>query len=69
MMFVDGKSLGQEQCEKTKEVVSKFGVTVVCDENDEKAAADFVLPAGEDCENIKEVVSKIGKTVVCDEEA
>jgi hypothetical protein len=50
-------------------VVSKFGVTVVCSEDEDKASADFVLPAGEDCENIKEVVSKIGKTVVCDEEA
>lgn len=69
MMFVDGRTLDNEQCEQTKEVVSKFGVTVVCSEDEAKASADFVLPAGEDCENIKEVVSKIGKTVVCDEEA
>lgn len=68
-MRVDGKMLGEESCEKTKEVVAKYGVTVVCDEEDEKEKADFVLPAGEECENIKEVVSKIGKVVVCDEEA
>ena len=68
-MRVDGKMLGEESCEKTKEVVAKYGVTVVCDEEDEKEIADYVLPAGEECENIKEVVSKIGKVVVCDEEA
>ena len=68
-MRVDGKMLGEESCEKTKEVVAKYGVTVVCDEEDEKGKADYVLPAGEECENIKEVVSKIGKVVVCDEEA
>ena len=68
-MRVDGKMLGEESCEKTKEVVAKYGVTVVCDEEDEKERADYVLPAGEECENIKEVVSKIGKVVVCDKEA
>ena len=68
-MRVDGKMLGEESCEKTKEVVAKYGVTVVCDEEYEKEKADYVLPAGEECENIKEVVSKIGKVVVCDEEA
>ena len=68
-MRVDGKMLGEESCEKTKEVVAKYGVTVVCDEEDEKEKADYVLPAGEECDNIKEVVSKIGKVVVCDEEA
>ena len=69
-MIVDGKILGEEQCEQVKEVVSKYGVTVVCDENEEeKMKADFVMPAGEECDNIKEVASKAGKVVVCDEEA
>ena len=68
-MIVDGKVLGEEQCEQVKEVVSKYGVSVVCDEEEEKAKADFVMPAGEECENIKEVASKAGKVVVCDEEA
>ena len=68
-MLVDGKKLGDEQCEKTKEVVAKYSVTVVCDEEDEKEKADFVMPAGEDCDNMKEVASKAGKMVVCDEEA
>ncbi len=68
-MIVDGKVLGEEQCEQAKEVVSKYVVSVVCNEEDEKAKADFVMPAGEECDNIKEVASKAGKTVVCDEEA
>lgn len=68
-MRIDGKMLGEEQCENTKEVVAKYGVTVVCDEEDEKEKADFVLPAGEECDNMKEVASKVGKMVVCDEEA
>ena len=64
---------GQANCEDMKKVVSKFGVQVVCNEEDrkelEKEKADIVLPGGEDCENMKEVVSKHGVTVVCDEEA
>lgn len=68
-MRIDGKQLGEEQCENMKEVVAKHGVTIVCDEEDEKETADFIMPAGEDCENMKEVASKVGKMVVCDEEA
>ena len=49
--------------------MSKYGVTLVCDEEETKEVADVVLPAGEQCENMKEVVSKVGVTVVCDEEA
>ena len=48
---------GQENCEDMKKVVSKFGVQVVCNEEDKKelakATADVVLPGGEDCENMK----------------
>ena len=67
---MDGRALGKETCENVKEVASKFGYTIVCDEEDEKKQeADLVLPAGEPCENAKKVASKIGYTVVCDEEA
>ena len=67
--MLDGKLLG-EQCESMKEIGSKFGVTVVCDEKEEeKVNADVILPASEICENVKEVASKHGVTVVCDEEA
>ena len=69
-MYVDGRTLGKDQCEKTKQVVSKYGVTVVCDEAEEaKHNADIVMPAGEECENAKKVVSKHGVVIVCDEEA
>ena len=34
-MYVDGRTLGKDQCEKTKQVVSKYGGTVVCDEAEE----------------------------------
>ncbi len=68
-MRIDGRGLGEEGCENAKEVLDDFGIAVVCDEEDEKKKADFVLPAGEDCENLKVVASKVGKTVVCDEEA
>lgn len=69
-MIVDGKILGEEECKKAKEVVSKYGLTVVCDEAEEaKRNADIVMPAGEECENTKKAVSKHGVVVVCDEEA
>ena len=67
---MDGRALGKEGCENVKEVASKFGVTVVCDEKDEeKVNADIIMPASEQCENIKTVASKVGVAVVCDEEA
>ena len=71
-MIVDGKVLGEESCEKTKEVVAKYGVTVVCDEEDEKekakADADIVIPASAECDNLKEVADDFGIAVVCDDE-
>ena len=67
-MELNGTMLNKEDCENAKEVVSKYGVSLVCDE-EEKAKADVVLPASEQCENMKTVASKVGVTVVCDEEA
>ena len=66
---MDARFLGEEQCKNVKNVVSKYGVTVVCDEEEEKVKADIVLPASEQCENMKTVASKVGVSVVCDEEA
>ena len=67
---MDGRMLGKEECENVKEVVSKFGMTVVCDEKEEERLnADVVMPASEECENMKTVASKVGMVVVCDEEA
>lgn len=68
-MYVDGKSLGKEECEKTKQVVSKYGVTVVCDEKEEERRnADIVMPASAECDNLKEVADDFGIAVVCDDE-
>lgn len=66
---MDGTGLDKEVCENVKEVASKYGYTVVCNEEEEKATADMILPADENCENLKKVASKIGYKVVCDEEA
>ena len=65
---MDARFLGEEQCNQVKKVVSKYGVTVVCNEKEEKRNADIVLPASEQCENMKTVASKVGVTIVCDEE-
>ena len=68
--MMDGRILGKEECENAKEVVAKYGVTLVCDDaEDERLTADVIMPAGEQCENMKTVASKAGVTVVCDEEA
>ena len=65
---MDARFLGEEQCENVKNIVSKYGVTVVCDEKEEeKLKADVILPASEQCENMKTVASKVGVTVVCEE--
>ena len=62
--------LGEEECKKVQKVVSKYGVQVVCSEEEEaKEEADLVLPAGDGCANVKKVASKLGYQVVCDEEA
>ena len=68
-MEMNGTMLNKEDCENAKEIVSKYGVTLVCDEEDKAVNADVVLPASEQCENMKTVASKVGLTVVCDEEA
>lgn len=73
-MKVNGTDLGdhvfgEEDCKKMQKVVSKYGVQVVCNEEEEKEEADLVLPASEGCENVKKVASKLGYQVVCDEEA
>jgi hypothetical protein len=71
-MDVGNDAFSAEGCEKMKRVISKYGMEVVCNEEDEKKQkrieADMVVPAGEVCENMKTVASKVGFTVVCDEE-
>lgn len=61
-------SMNEEQCQETKKVVSKYGISVVCNEEEElKEKADIVMPASEDCENMKVAVGKYGVSVLCEE--
>lgn len=68
---MDASFLGEKQCQGMKKVVSKYGVSVVCNEEDkkerEKATANIIMPASEECEKMKTVASKVGVAVVCDE--
>lgn len=71
-MFIKGHKyedygITEEQCEKTKEVVSRYGFKVVCDEEEEEVKPDIILPQSENCEKIKKTVSKYGVTAVCEE--
>lgn len=64
---MDGRALGQEQCENMKKIVSKYGVNIVCNEEDLVEKPNFVMPASESCENMKEATSKYGVKIVCEE--
>ena len=68
---MDASFLGEEQCGNIKTIASKYGVTVVCNEEDERNKerefASVILPASEQCEKMKTVASKVGMTVLCDE--
>ncbi len=73
-MGIDLSKLGgeekKEECEHTKEVASKFGIQVVCDEEDAVTGQPLLhVPEGEECENSKKVATKYGVQVICDEEA
>lgn len=59
----------EKECEKVRKAVSRYGVHVVCNEDEEaeESAPDLVLPAGGGCESVKKVASKIGYQVVCEE--
>jgi hypothetical protein len=68
-MLISPKEHGMsdEQCQETKRVVSKYGVSVVCDEDEIVEKHDIVMSASENCENMKEVVGKYGVSVLCQE--
>lgn len=53
-MEIDARILGEadkENCDNMKEAVSKYGVQLVCDDEDEKELnkPDLVLPDSEGC--------------------
>lgn len=54
----------ESDCKKAQRVASKYGYTIVCDEDEVEEAKKVV----EGCENAKEVASKYGYTVICDDE-
>lgn len=58
----------QEECEHTREVASKYGIQIICDEEDKESQLEIHLPASESCENEKKVASKYGVQLVCDED-
>ena len=60
-----------EYCEYVKEVASKVGVQVVCNDEDSEAADDKNAIHVQDfdgCDNVVETASKFGVQVVCDDE-
>ena len=66
-MFIKGKEyFTNEQCKNIKEITSKYGVTVICDEEENKKP-DIVMPTNENCEKLKEVVGKYGVKLLCKE--
>lgn len=64
--FVD-----DDYCEDVKEVASKVGVQVVCNDEDSLAEDDKSAIHVQDfdgCDNVVETASKFGVQVVCDDE-
>lgn len=58
----------QKECEPTREVASKYGIQIICDEEEKESQLEIHLPASESCENEKKVASKYGVQLVCDED-
>lgn len=71
-MDVDLRNIGNEDdCKDMKEVASKVGVQVVCNDEDEKTLhkeTGINLSDSPECDNMKEVASKVGVQVVCDDD-
>ena len=70
---VDLRGFGtEESCEDVREVASRIGVQVVCNDEEEPEKtpeADAMhLKDDEYCEETKEVASRFGVQVVCDDE-
>jgi hypothetical protein len=57
-----------EYCQDVKEVATKVGVTVVCDDEDEVEEEGLHVQNFDGCDNMKETASKFGVSVVCDDE-
>ena len=60
-----------EYCEDVREVASKVGVQVVCNDEDdakEEQANAIHVQDFDGCDNVVETASKFGVQVVCDDE-
>lgn len=58
----------EEACEHTREVAPKYGIAVVCEEEEEQENQPTLhLPDDEECHNTKKVASKYGVQIICDE--
>lgn len=57
----------ESECKKTQRVVSKYGYTILCDEDEVENA----IIVAEGCESFQEAVDKWGMnyTILCDDEA
>ncbi len=57
-----------EYCQDVKEVATKVGVTVVCDDDDVEDKEGLHVHNFDGCDNMQETASKFGVSVVCDDE-
>ena len=57
----------EETCKQAQKVVSKYGYTILCDEDD----VDNAIVVAEGCESFQEARDKWGMqyTILCDDEA
>ncbi len=54
-------------CENAKQVASRYGHHIVCDDDDDTVKANNTESADDGCENAKKVASRFGVQVVCDD--
>lgn len=60
----------EDYCKDAQKIVSKFGYTLTCPEDETKEEKiDIILPASDICDDIVEVVSKYGVKAVCEDQA
>ena len=64
----------KEKCKDAKEVASKVGIQIICDDDDatenfgQKKTSVLYVPDYEDCDKKSEVASRFGVQVVCDDD-
>ena len=61
-MFED--VINDENCNRIQRIVSKFGYTILCDDDEVENA----IVVAENCDSVEKVVSQYGYTVICDDQ-